>query len=187
MQYRDEGSARRERQPTVSQAMIGRATGLDWVQTCVLKAACDVARRICDRRLTLDQVQEHLACATHISREQIEAALGPLCARGYLIADDDPHNPEIVIHVMRKGLEEYCYRFVRAYGRINRTILQLACQGVGVDTAELAHRSGHDELLVEHVLDVAAGNGLLRLVRSGPNAVVAEIKTQLRRLVSGAA
>ena len=24
--------------------MIGRATGLDWVQTCVLKAACDVAQ-----------------------------------------------------------------------------------------------------------------------------------------------
>jgi hypothetical protein len=187
MQYQDEGSARRDRLPVVSRAMIGRATGLDWVQTCVLKAACDVARRICDRRLTLDQVQEHLALATQISRAQIEAALGPLCARGYLIADDDPHNPEIVVHVMRKALEEYCYRFVRGYGRINLDLLRLACQGVGVDAAELAHRSGHDELLVEHVLAVAAGNGLLRLVRSGPNAVVTEIKPQLRRLVSGAA
>jgi hypothetical protein len=167
--------------------MIGRATGLDWVQTCVLKAACDVARRLADRRLTLDQVQEHLAPATHISREQIEATLGPLCERGYLVADDDPHNPEIVIQVMRKGLEEYCYRFVRGYGRINLDVLRRACQDVGADVVELAHRSGEDELLVEHILDVAEGTGLLRLSRSGPYTVVTEIKPQLRRLISGAA
>jgi hypothetical protein len=170
-----------------SRATIGRPPGLDWVQTCVLKAACDVAMSLWERRLTLGQVAVRLASATRISHKQVEASLGPLCDAGYLFADDDPHNPEIVLHVTRNGLEAYCYRLVPEYGRISRDILRLVCREPGADVVELAHRSGQPELLVEHVLEIAEGHGLLRLARNGQYVVVQDVRPQLRRWISGAA
>jgi hypothetical protein len=176
-----------ERQPAASRAMIGRPPGLDWVQTCVLKATCDVAMELWERRLTLDQVVERLAIVTSISRAQIVASLGPLCERGYLIADDAPGNPEIVVHLTRQGLAEYCARFVTGYGQIEVDILKLVCRDSGADVVELAHRSRQAELLVEHVLETAEGHGLLRLTRTGQYVVVRDVMPQLRRWVSGAA
>jgi hypothetical protein len=167
--------------------MVGRATGLDWVETCVLRAAGDEALYLWDRRLSLGQVEARLARATQISRQKIEDALRALSDCGYLYADAAPGNPETLLQLMPKGLEEYCYRFVQAYGRISRDVLSLVCQDEGADVVELAHRSGQPELLVEHVLDVAEGRGLLRLDRIGHYVVVREVRPHLRRWVSGAA
>jgi hypothetical protein len=130
---------------------------------------------------------ERIVAPTKISRKQIEAALGPLCDRGYLIADEALGNPEIVIHLTRAGLEEYCYRFVQGYQRVSRDILTLVCQDAGADVVGLAYRSGHSELLVEHVLVIAEGHGLLRLGGTGQYIVVQEVRPQLRRWISGAA
>jgi hypothetical protein len=171
----------------LSRAMIGRAAGLDWVQTFVLKAACDVAMVLWERRLTLDQVEERLGVTTRISRQQIVAALGPLCDRGYLIADDAPGNPEIVVHLTDRGLEEYCYRFVGTYGSIRQDVFTLVCQEAGVDVHEIARRTGQSALLVEHILDVAQRMALLRASKRGQYIVVTEIMPQLRRLISGVA
>lgn len=168
-------------------ARIGRSPGLDWVQTCVLKAAGDEAMYLWDRRLSLDQVAARLARATQISRRQIEAALQPLSACGYLYADDDPHNPEIVLHLTEKGLDEYCYRFVGAVDRIRQEIFRLVCQDVGIDVHEIAGRIGQPGLLVEHVLDVAQRMTLVRLSKQGQYIVVTAVMPQLRRLISGAA
>lgn len=184
---RGEELARTEREPVASRAAVGRATGLDWVATYVLKAAGDAAMALWDRRLTLDQVEERLVAPTTISRRQIEGSLDRLVACGYLIADEAPGNPEIVVHVTRGGLEEYGYRFVPGYGRVSRDILSLVCQDAGADVVALAARSGHPELLVEHVLVIAEGHGLLRLGGTGQYVVVQEVRPQLRRWVSGAA
>jgi hypothetical protein len=137
--------------------------------------------------LTLDQVEERLIARTKITREQIEESLGSLCDRGYLIADDAPGNPEIVVHLTRGGLEEYCHRFVHGYRRIGPDILKLVCQDVAIDVVGLTNRSGQPELLVEHVLEVAEGHGLLRLAGTGQYVVVQEVRPQLRRWISGAA
>jgi hypothetical protein len=176
-----------ERRPVASRAAVGRATGLDWVSTYVLKAAGDAAMALWDRRLTLDQVEERLAAPTRLSRKQIEGALGPLVARGYLTADEAPGNPETVVQVLSKGLEEYCYRFVPGYARLSRDVLGLVCQDAGADVVGLAQRSGQAELLVEHVLVIAEGHGLLRLGGTGQYVVVQEVRPQLRRWISGAA
>ena len=166
---------------------VGRSPGLDWVQTCVLRAAGDEAMYLWDRRLTLDGVVVRLARATHISRQQVEDSLAALDAHGYLYADDDPHNPEIVLHVTEKGLEEYCYRFVGAFDRIRQDIFRLVCQDVGIDVHEIAGRVGQSGLLVEHILDVAQRVALLRLSKNGQYIVVTAVMPQLRRLISGAA
>ena len=42
------------------------------------------------------------------------------------------------------------------------------------------------ELLMEHVLDVAAANGLLRISKHGHYITVRDVSVQLRRLISGA-
>ena len=86
MQHEDR--ARPDRRPSTSRATLACATGLDWIQTYVLKAACDVAMGLWERRLTLDQVEGRLARATEISRRQIEASLDRLVACGYLVADE---------------------------------------------------------------------------------------------------
>jgi hypothetical protein len=153
----------------------------------VLRAAGDEAMHLWDRRLSLDQVQARLARATHISREQIEESLRPLSASGYLYADDDPHNPEIVLHLTAKGLDEYCYRFVGAVDRIRQDIFRLVCRDVGIDVHEIAGRVGQSGLLVEHVLDVAQSMALLRVSKTGQYIVVTAVTPQLRRLISGAA
>ena len=168
-------------------ARRGRSPGLDWIQTCVLRAAGDEAMDSWERRLSLDQVEARLARATHISRRQIEDALGPLNACDYLYADDDPHNPEIVLLLTDKGLDEYCYRFVAAVDRIRQEIFRLVCQDVGVDVHEIAGRTGQSGLLVEHILDVAQRMALLRISKTGQYIVVREVSPQLRRLISGAA
>ena len=168
-------------------ARVGRLPGLDWVQTCVFRAAGDAAMDHWDRRLALDQVEARLARATRITRRQIEDALGPLSACGYLYADDDPHNPEIVLHLTDKGLDEYCYRFVAAVDRVRQEIFRLACQDVGIDVHELAGRTGQSGLLVEHILDAAQQMALLRISKTGQYIVVREVSAQVRRLISGAA
>ena len=126
----------------MSRAMIGRPPGLDWPQTFVLKAAGDVAMERWERRLTLDQVAHRLAVTTRIARRQIEAALGPLGAGDYLYADDAPENPEIVLTLTSKGLEEYCYRFVQGYGRVSLEVLAFVCRDPAPDVAELARLAG---------------------------------------------
>ena len=78
--------------------MVGRASGLDWVETCVLKAAGDVAIGLWERRLTLDQVAARLA-VMGIARAAIVDALEPLGRCGYVYADDAPENPQIVLLV----------------------------------------------------------------------------------------
>jgi len=153
----------------------------------VLKAAGDEAMYLWDRRLTLDQVEARLARATHISRRQIEASLQPLSTCGYLYADDDPHNPEIVLQLTEKGLDEYCYRFVGAVDRIRQEIFRLVCQDVGIDVHEIARRTEQSGLLVEHILDVAQRMALLRVVKKGQYIVVTAVTPQLLRLISGAA
>lgn len=185
--HQDDEHARRECQPIASRAGIGRVAGLDWISTYVLKAAGDAAMALWDRRLTLDQVDERLSAATRISRRKIEASLGPLCDHGYLSADDAPGNPQVVLHLTAKGLDAYCRQLVPGYGRIEHEILRQACQDVGVDVCEIARRTGRAELLVEYVLDMAAGKGLLRLARNGHYIVVKNVSPQLRRWVSGAA
>jgi hypothetical protein len=185
MHQRDE-QARMNRQPGASRAMLGRPAGLDWPQTFVLKAAGDLALELWERRLTLDQVEHRLAVSTRLSRSQIEASLDPLRERGYLYADDDPDNPEIVLALMPKGLEEYCQRFVQGYRGIGPAVLKILLQDPGLDVVGLAHRSGRPELLVEHVLDMAASQGLLRVKRTGDYAlVVTWISPQLRRWIAG--
>jgi hypothetical protein len=166
--------------------MIGRPPGLDWVQTCVLKAACDVAIELWERRLTLDQVAGRLS-ALGISRDAIIDALEPLARCGYVYADDAPGIAEIVLHVTTRGLEEHCSRFVRGYGRISVDTLKLVCQDADADVVGLAVRSGQPELLVEHVLEIAASKGLVRLARTGHYITVREVSPQLRRWISGAA
>ena len=175
------------RRPKVSRAAIGCATGLDWVQTCVLKAAGDEAMYLWDRRLSLDQIEARLARATRISRKQIEASLQPLSAFGYLYADDAPGNPAIVLHLTEKGLDEYCYRFVGTLDRIRKDVFRLVCQDVGIDVHEIAGKTGQSSLLVEHILDVAQRMALLRLSKQGQYIVVTAVMPQLRRLISGAA
>lgn len=168
-------------------ARVGQSPGLDWVQTCVLRAAGDEAMQLWDRRLSLDQVEARLARATRIARPQIEDALGPLSACGYLYADDAPGHAEIVLHLAEKGLDEYCYRFVGAIDRIRQEVFRLVCQDVGIDVHEIAERVGQSGLLVEHILDMAQRMALLRLSKRGRYIVVQEVRPQLRRLISGAA
>ena len=193
MQHDDERArhdyerARMGQQPLASRAAIGKLPGLDWTQTYVLKAAGDLAMRDWELRLTLDDLAHHLAKMTHISRRQIEDALGPLSERGYLFADDAPDNPEIVLHLMLRGLNEYCYRFVRGYGSARMDVLRLICQDKGCDVHELPRRTGYPSLLIEHILDGAQSEGLLRVAKHGQYIVVTEIRPQLRRMVSGAA
>jgi hypothetical protein len=185
MQHDDE-HARIHHQPDARRAARVRATGLDWVQTFVLKAVGDIAMEYWDRRLTVGHVAA-LLTALGIGRRQVESALDPLAALGYVFADDAPGNPEIVLLLTTKGLEEYCYRFVQRYGTIGPEILKLVCQDASRDVAELARLSGQPELLVEHVLDMAEGNGLLRLRKRGQYIVVEEVRPHLRRWLSGAA
>jgi hypothetical protein len=166
---------------------VGRSPGLDWVQTCVLRAAGDEAMYLWDHRLTLDGVAARLARATQISRAQAEDSLSALDAHGYLYADDDPHNPEIVLHLTDKGLDEYCYRFVGGIDRIRQEIFKLVCQDVGIDVHEIAGRTGQSGLLVEHILEVAQRMTLLRVSKRGQYIVVTAVMPQLRRLISGAA
>ena len=167
--------------------MIGRPPGLDWPQTFVLKAVGDLAMELWECRLTLADVAERLAVTIRMSRRQIEDALGPLSERGYLFADDAPGNPEIVLHLMLRGLNEYCYRFVRGYGSARLDVLRLICQDIGADVHELARRTGHPALLIEHILDGAQSEGLLRISKHGQYITVTEVRPQLRRTVSGAA
>jgi hypothetical protein len=166
---------------------VGRSPGLDWVQTCVLRAAGDEAMYLWDRRLTLDGVAARLAQATSISRKQIEDSLVALDAHGYLYADDDPHNPEIVLHLTEKGLDEYCYRFVGGVDSIRQEIFKLVCQEVGIDVHEIASKTAQSGLLVEYILDVAQRMALLRVSKQGQYIVVTAVMPQLRRLISGAA
>jgi hypothetical protein len=170
----------------MSRATIGRPAGLDWVQTCVFKAACDVAMDLWERRLTLDRVEARLA-VMGIRRAAIHEALEPLDRHGYVYADDAPGNPQIVLLVTDKAIEEYCYRFVATYGRARLDVLRLVCQDLGCDVHEMARRTGHAPLLIEHVLDVAQRESLLRVSKQGQYIVVTEVKPQLRRMVSGAA
>jgi hypothetical protein len=171
----------------VSRAPIGKLPGLDWQQTYVLKAAGDLAMELWDCRLTLTDVAERLALKTGIGRRQIEAALGPLSERGYLHADDAPGHPETLLLLMPKGLDEYCYRFVHGYGSARLDVLRLICQDIVCDVHELARRTGHAALLIEHILDGAQAERLLRLAKHGQYIRVTEVRPQLRRLVSGAA
>jgi hypothetical protein len=185
MHHHDE-QAPTDRQPGPSRAMVGRPPGLDWPQTFVLKAAGDLALELWERRLTLDQVEHRLAVTTRISRTQIEAALDPLVERGYLVADDGYENADIVLTLMPKGLEEYCQHFVQGYRSIGPAILKLVCHDPWLDVTGLSHRAGRPELLVEHVLDVAANQGLLRVKHTGEYAlVVTWISPQLRRWLAG--
>jgi hypothetical protein len=171
----------------MSRAALGRLPGLTWPQTFVVKAACDLAMELWERRLTLDDVAERLASTTNISRQQIQQALEPLRDCGYLYADDAPGNSEVMLQLMPKGLDQYCDRLLPGYPRISREVLTIACQDVGVDVVELAHRVGQPELLVEHILEGAHDRGLLRLRKNGQYIVVEEVRPHLRRWLSGAA
>jgi hypothetical protein len=186
VQHHDE-HRRTGRQPSTSRAPIGKLPGLDWQQTYVLKATGDLAMELWECRLTLSDVAERLALKTGISRRQIEQALGPLSERGYLHADDAPGHPEIMLQLMPNGLDEYCYRFVRGYGSARLDVLRMICKDVGYDVHELARRTGHPALLIEHILDGAQAEGLLRVMKHGQYVRVTEIRPQLRRIVSGAA
>jgi hypothetical protein len=185
--HHGDAQTRTHRQANVSRAAFGRPPGLSWSQTFVLKAVGDVALDLWERRLSLYDVIERLARTTNLSREQIDQALGPLQECGYLSADDAPGNAAVIVHLMPKGLEHYCTRLIPEYQRISREILAVACQDVGIDLVELAHRSGRPELLVEHVLDTAEHNGMVRLKRRGQYIVVEEVRPHLRRWLSGAA
>lgn len=185
--HQDDDYARGEHQPIASRAGIARVPGLDRIPTYVLKAVGDVVLMLGDRRLTLDQVEEWLAAATRISSRQVEASLGPLCDSGYLRADSAPGNPQTVLHLTPEGLDAYCRHLVPNYGRVERDVLQIACQEIGVDAYEISRRTGRAELLVEHVLSDAEGNGHLRLSRTGQYVVVKDVSPQLRRWISGAA
>jgi hypothetical protein len=187
MRHQDEDTARVGRQPVVSRAMIGRVPGLSWIETYVLKAICDVAMGTWERRLTLDQVEAPLTCLTHISRDQVEQSLESLKRLKYVYADDAPSNPEIVLTLTPQGLEAYCRHLTREYDHVAVDILRLVCQDPGADVVELAHRTGQFELLIDHVLDVAHENGMLRVARNGQYIVVKEVRPQLRRWISGAA
>jgi hypothetical protein len=153
----------------------------------VLKATGDVATALWDRHFTLDQVHGRLATTTRISREQIVQSLGALANAGYVYADDQPHLPEIRLHLMSRGLEAYCHAFVPEYQRVSRQVLALVCQDVGADVVAIAHRASLPELLVEHILDIAEGNALVRLTRTGHYIVVREVSSHLRRWIAGAA
>ena len=166
---------------------MGPAPGLNWLQTYAFKAVGDEAMYLWERRLTLTQVAERLALLTPISRQQIEAALGPIERAGYVYADDAPGNPDIVLTLSAKGLDEYCHRFITGYGNVRLAILKLVCQDPGADVHEIAQRTGHPGLLVEHTLDVAQSMRLLRVTKHGQYITVSEIAPQLRRMVSGAA
>jgi hypothetical protein len=170
----------------VSRAELGLPPGLTRQQAFVLKAIGDVAMKLWDRRLPLYDVIERLA-RINIARQQVEKALGPLRDCGYVYADDAPGNSDVILHLMPEGLDQYCTRLVPDYRRISKEILTVACQDEGIDVVELAHRSGRDELLVEHVLEDARARGDLRLDRVGQYIVVKWISPQLRRWLSGAA
>jgi hypothetical protein len=185
MQHDDE-QAPTGRPPEAGRATVSRPAGLDWVQTFVLKAVGDLAMECWDRRLTVGHVAVRLA-DTGIERRQVEDALDPLGALGYMFADDAPGNPEILLLLTAKGLEAYCQTFVRDFRRVGPEILKLVCQDQRRDLMELARLSGQPELLVEHVLDDAEGNGLLRLRKQGQYVTVEEVRPHLRRWLSGAA
>ena len=166
---------------------IGKLPGLDWPQTFVLRAAGDLAMELWETRLTLFDVQERLSLKTAIARRQIEAALGPLSEHGYLHADSAPGNPETMLLLMPKGLDEYIYRFVRGYGNARLDVLRLVSKDIGCDVHELSRRTGHPSLLIEHILDGAERQSLLRLSKRGQYITVTQIMPQLRREVAGAA
>lgn len=185
MQHRDEHAAKGGR-PAVDRATVSPPPGLTWPQTYVLKAVGDLAMAYWDRRLTVGHALVPLA-GLGIGRRQVERALDPLAAHGYVFADDAPGNPEIVLLLTAKGLEAYCQTFVREYRRIGPEILRLVCQDIQRDVLELARLSGQPDLLVEHVLDDAHSRGYLRLKKQGQYIVVTWISSHLRRWLSGAA
>ncbi len=174
------------RPPGADRATVIRLPGLTSQQTCVLKAIGSLAMEYRERRLTVGHVTVPLA-GMGIGRRQVEHALDPLAAHGYLYADDAPGNPEIMLLLTDKGLDAYCQAFVRDYRRIGPEILRLLCQDMQRDVMELARLSGHPELLVEHVLDDAQAQGLIRAKKQGHYIVVTWISPHLRRWLSGAA
>ena len=174
------------REPSSSRLRIGRIGSLTWTETCVLKAACDVALRIGEWRLSVDQIEDQLTMLG-ITRDRIEAALDPIFSAGYISLDDAPENSDVVVHILKAGFEAYAYTFLRDYGVIQHKVWSLVARGAGSDAYELASLADQPELLVDHILDRAQDAGLLRLSRRGYYTVVTEVRPQLRRLVSGIA
>src|SRR5690348_2522557 len=86
---RRDDDARPSREPGGSRFRIGRIGRLNWTETCVLKAACDVAQRIGEWRLGVDQIEDQLTMLG-IVRDRIETALDPIVAAGYISLDDAP-------------------------------------------------------------------------------------------------
>lgn len=165
---------------------IGKLPGLTWPQTCVLKAVCDGAMTLWDRRLTVSQIEEPLALLG-ISRDAILDTLDALVACGYLFADDAPGNVDVVLQLTSKALDEYVYRFVPGHTAIVHRIRTLVCRMPHANAVGIAEALGQPDLLVEHVLMRDEQAGLLRLSVNGYSVVVREVKPQLRRLVSGVA
>jgi hypothetical protein len=184
--HRDDDLARIARQNGAGRSALVKLPGLGWPHAHVLKAVGDLAMELWECRLTLADVVERLSLMTSYSHQQVDATLDALAERGYLYADAAPGNPETMLHLMPKGLDEYCYRYVPGYSSARLDVLGLISRDIGCDIHELARRTGHPALLIEHILDGAHAEGLLRVVKHGQFIRVTEVRPQLRRLVAGA-
>jgi hypothetical protein len=169
----------------ISRQLVNNPPGLNGTQTRVLQAACDEAIRLGTLRLTVREIVARLSWMSDPA-QAVEGALDQLMTRRYLIVDEQPELAETVIHVTRDGFEAYATRFVDGYALLSSRVLGwLAANGPGYNALDIAHACGVSEILATHILEMAEQSALIRLTRYSHYAVVSEVRSQLRRQMSG--
>jgi hypothetical protein len=156
--------------------------GFDRVDTRVLQAAGDLAVETNQRMLESKDVLDRLA-PDGISEEAFLESLEILENKGY-VEVHATMGPGILgmkaFSFSIVGLEEYADAFVPEYGALQQHIIQSLANSqrnapLDIDTTRL---------LNEHVLDILASNGFIRITKlTGPMTSVDHVSPELRRML----
>jgi hypothetical protein len=157
--------------------------GFDRVDARVLQAAGDLAVETNQRMLESKDVLDRVA-PDGISEEAFLESLEILENKGYVevhatMAADIRGKSAFSFTIV--GLEEYAGAFLQEYSALQQHIIQSLANSqrnapLDIDTTRL---------LNEHVLDILASNGLIRITKvTGPMTSVDHVSPELRRMLN---